>query len=392
MRIALLGAPGSGKGMQAESLAVRYRVPRISTGDLLRAAAADDDKLDAETSAAVLAGQPVADEVVLALLDERLRARDSKRGYIIDGFPGNIPQAQALDTLLGMLGRALQITIHVKVDDKTLVQRITGRMRCEQCGAVYNRQNAPPKVRGKCDNCDGKVVAASDDNAKTAAVRVREYQAETTPLLAYYKAQHKLRTVAAGGDVEEIQQKICDIVDLELRPLEVKTLETAAQTLEEGVNTVIAGGQISRITPPPENSAKRARTIKSAATKAASIRTSGAPSVKKKSAKKKTTGTKVSKKASKKVSKQVSKKAAKKPTAKTAVKKKSAKKKTAKKKTTAKKAASRKPAARPVAKKKATKKSGKKTTAKKSRTKKSTARRKTAGKKTAGKKKRDRGR
>ena len=388
MRIALLGAPGSGKGMQAESLAVRYRVPRISTGDLLRAAAADDDKLDEETRAAVAAGQPVADEVVLALLDERLRARDSKRGYIIDGFPGNIPQAQALDTLLGMLGRALQITIHVKVDDKTLVQRITGRMRCEQCGTAYNRRNAPPKVRGKCDNCDGKVVAASDDNAKTAAVRVEEYHAETTPLLAYYKAQHKLRTVAAAGDVEEIQQKICDIVDLELRPLEVKTLETAAQTLEEGVNTVIAGGQISRITSSPEGSAKRARAIKPAATKAASIRTSGATSVKKKSAKKKTTGTKISKK----VSKQVSKKAAKKPVAKTAVKKKSAKKKTAKKKTAAKKAASRKPAARPVAKKKATKKSGKKTTAKKSRTKKSTARRKTAGKKTAGKKKRDRGR
>ena len=387
MRIALLGAPGSGKGMQAESLAVRYRVPRISTGDLLRAAAADDDKLDEETLAAVAAGQPVADEVVLALLDERLRARDSKRGYIIDGFPGNIPQAQALDTLLGMLGRALQITIHVKVDDKTLVQRITGRMRCEQCGTAYNRRNAPPKVRGKCDNCDGKVVAASDDNAKTAAIRVGEYYAETTPLLAYYKAQHKLRTVAAAGDVEEIQQKICDIVDLELRPLEVKTLETAAQTLEEGVNTVIAGGQISRITSSPEGSAKRARAIKSAATKAASIRTSGATSVKKKSAKKKTTGTKVSKKASR----QVSKKAAKKPVAQTAVKKKLAKKKTAKKKTTAKKAASRKPAARPVAKKKATKKSGKKTTAKKSRTKKSTARRKTAGKKTAGKKKRVRG-
>ena len=378
MRIALLGAPGSGKGMQAESLAVRYRVPRISTGDLLRAAAADDDKLDEETRAAVAAGQPVADEVVLALLDERLRARDSKRGYIIDGFPGNIPQAQALDTLLGMLGRALQITIHVKVDDKTLVQRITGRMRCEQCGTAYNRRNAPPKVRGKCDNCDGKVVAASDDNAKTAAARVEEYYAETTPLLAYYKAQHKLRTVAAAGDVEEIQQKICDIVDLELRPLEVKTLETAAQTLEEGVNTVIAGGQISRITPSPESSAKRARAIKPAATKAASIRTSGATAVKKKSAKKKTTG------------KKVSKKAAKKPAAKTAVKKKLAKKKTAKKKTAAKKAASRKPAARPVAKKKATKKSGKKTTAKKSRTKKSTARRKTAGKKTAGKKTRPR--
>ena len=196
MRIALLGAPGSGKGMQAESLAVRYRVPRISTGDLLRAAAADDDKLDEETRAAVAAGQPVADEVVLALLDERLRARDSKRGYIIDGFPGNIPQAQALDTLLGMLGRALQITIHVKVDDKTLVQRITGRMRCEQCGAAYNRRNAPPKVRGKCDNCDGKVVAASDDNAKTAAVRVGEYLCRNDPAAGLLQGPAQ---VAHGG-------------------------------------------------------------------------------------------------------------------------------------------------------------------------------------------------
>lgn len=256
MRIAILGAPGSGKGTQAESLAARYRVPRISPGDLLREAVADDDKLAGETRKTVAAGKPVADKIVMTLLEERLRARDSKRGFIIDGFPGNIPQAQALDTLLGMLGRALQITIYVKVDDETLVQRITGRMRCDQCGAVYNRRYAPPKVRGRCDNCDGKVVSANRGNAKTAAARVGKYHEETTPLLAYYKAQHKLRTVAAAGDVEEIQQKICDIVDLEIRPLEIKTLETAAQTLDEEVSTIIAGGQISRITSPPEGPAK----------------------------------------------------------------------------------------------------------------------------------------
>lgn len=255
MRIAILGAPDSGKETQAILLATRYRVPRISADDLLRKAAAVDGKLDEKTRAQVAAGEPVADEVSLTLLEERLRARDSKRGYIIDGFPANIPQAQALDALLGMLGRGLQISVHIKVDDETLVRSITGRLQCAECDALYNRHHAKPVVRGKCDNCGGKVVSngRSRGSSKAATTSIQKYHQQATPLLAYYKAQHKLRTVVADVEVEEIWQKICDIVDLEIHPLEVKTLETAAQSHDEEINTVIAGGQISRITAPPED-------------------------------------------------------------------------------------------------------------------------------------------
>ena len=284
MRIAILGAPGSDKGTQAKSLAERYRVPHISVDDLLhqanqanqaheaheahQAAAA---KTDGQTEPAAKDPEPVTDDTVMALLEERLRARDSKRGFVIDGFPVNIPRAQALDTLLGMLGRGLQIAVHVKVDDETLVRRIVGRMQCGQCGALYNRHYAPSKVRGKCDHCDGKVVSANIGNARAAASKVAKYHETTTPLLAYYKAQHKLRTVTAAGDDGEIRQKICDIVDLEIRPLEVNTLETAAQTLEEEVGIVIAGGQINRIAPAPapENPAKNPRPHKTTDQKAA---------------------------------------------------------------------------------------------------------------------------
>ena len=281
MRIAILGAPSSGKATQAKLLAVRYRVPRISVGGLLRAAAAvDDKKLDNKTQEAVAAGQPVASDVVMALLEERLRARDSKRGFIIDDFPGDIPQAQALDALLGIHGGALQIVTHIKVDDDTLVRRIAERQECSQCGAVYSRRASPPKTRGECDKCDGKVVSGTRSNTRIARKKVKEYHQQTAPLFAYYKAQHKLRTVVAVGEVADIEQKICDIVDLEIRPLEITPLETAAQTHAEEINTVIAGGQISRITSASETAAKSAHTIVEVAQKTASKPASKAASKK----------------------------------------------------------------------------------------------------------------
>lgn len=357
MRIAILGAPGSGKGTQAELLATRYRVPRISVGGLLRAAAADDDKLDGKTREAVAAGKPVADETVLGLLGARLRARDSKRGFIIDAFPGNIPQAQALDALLGMLGWALQISVHIKADDETLVRSITGRLRCGQCGAVYNRHSSPPQSRGKCDNCGGGVVSGGRGNAKAAARRVGEYHELTAPLLAYYKAQHKLRTVVADGDAEQTRQKICDIVDLEIRPLEIQTLKTAAQTHHEEISTVIAGGQISRIASAPEATAKSGRTTTVSGAKAPPARTTGAAIVKKK-----TTGKKVAKKTTKKTP------------AKTAVKKKTPAKRPAVK------ASAKKTAKKPAPTKNRSRKTGKKSTTR-NPAKKKTAKRKTAKKK-----------
>ena len=130
MRIAILGGPGSGKGTQAKLLSERYRVPQISTGDLLREAVKSDKKLGKDVKAAMDAGNLVDDEIVLQLLEERLRRKDTKRGFIIDGYPRNIPQAQALDALLGMLGKSLQISINMDVDDEVMSKRITGRTNC----------------------------------------------------------------------------------------------------------------------------------------------------------------------------------------------------------------------------------------------------------------------
>ena len=247
MRVAILGGPGSGKGTQAKILAERYRVPQISTGDLLREALKNNEILNEETKRAMAEGRLVDDQVVLKLLEERLRKRDTKRGFIIDGYPRNIPQAQALDTLLGMLDKTLQIAINIDVDDDALVKRIVGRMGCDHCGAIYNKYFSPPNVKNKCDRCGGVLASRVDDTAKTARVRIGVYHEETMPLITYYRAQHKLRTMPGLGEVDEIHQKLCDVVDLEIRPLEIKTLETAADTNDEMDSTIIAGGQINRV-------------------------------------------------------------------------------------------------------------------------------------------------
>ncbi|MGR3985242.1 MAG: nucleoside monophosphate kinase [Gammaproteobacteria bacterium] len=256
MRIAILGAPGSGKGMQAKLLSAEHRAAHISANELLRAADAAG-KLGRADRAALADGR-IEGELIMRLLEERLLERDTRRGIIISGFPRNIPQAQELDTLLG--ARALQIALHISASDEQLARRLAGRLICGTCGATYNREYAPPQKRGKCDECGGKVAVERRGGIKTAAARIAAYNAEVAPLIAYYKAQHKLRTVAADGGPEEIRQKISDIVDLEIRPLQIKTLETAAEsdTFDEEINTVIAGGQISRIAPHADSPAKKA--------------------------------------------------------------------------------------------------------------------------------------
>ncbi len=249
MRIALLGAPGSGKGTQAKLLADRYRVPKISTGNLLRDAIAANKQLHKSVKEDMDAGRLVADAVVLKLLEDRLRKKDTKRGFIIDGYPRSIPQAQALDALLGLLGKTLQVAVNISVEDDVLVKRITGRIGCESCGEIYNKYFSTPEVRNKCDVCGGKLVSKSDDTEKTVSMRISVYHENTAPLITYYRAQHKLRNMPAKGNISEIHEKISDIVDIEIRPLEIKTLETAAESIDEEESTIIAGGKINRIAP-----------------------------------------------------------------------------------------------------------------------------------------------
>ena len=294
MRIAILGGPGSGKGTQAKLLSERYRVPQISTGDLLRDAVKSDQGLGAQVKELMDNGQLVSDSIVSKLLEDRLINKDTRRGFIVDGYPRSIPQAQTLDTLLGMLGKPLQIAINIDVDDDILVQRITGRSSCADCGAIYNEYFFPPKVANKCDKCGGgRFESRDDDTVETATMRLEVYHLETAPLITYYRAQHKLRTMTGTGDIHQIHQKLCDIIDLEIRPLQIKTLEVATDTSDEEESTIIAGGKVNRIKVPAKKKLpgevpllKKTATGKPVTKKTASKKTSRRPAAKKAPAKK----------------------------------------------------------------------------------------------------------
>lgn len=213
MRIVLLGAPGSGKGTQGKLLEERYRIPQISTGDLLRAAVAAGTPLGRMAKAAMDAGQLVSDEVVLGMIRERLAERDTHNGFILDGFPRNIPQAQALDQLLAEIGKPLEMTLLIDVDFDALMQRLTGRRTCGSCGWACNVYLSPPRVDGICDMCGGNLHHRADDNEETIGNRLRVYESQTAPLIEYYRGQDKLRTVQGVGDIRDIFTAVTKIVD-----------------------------------------------------------------------------------------------------------------------------------------------------------------------------------
>ena len=219
MRIVLLGAPGSGKGTQAKLLVDKYKIPHISTGDILRAAVTAGTDLGKKAKAVMDSGQLVSDEIVLGLIQERLGQADAKNGFVMDGFPRNIPQAQALDAMLARLGRPLQLAVLVDVGSDVLMKRIAGRRTCAKCGAMYNIYFSPSKTAGKCDKCGGSLQHRSDDNESTVKSRLEVYQKQTQPLVAYYKAQGKLRTVKGMGSINEIFKNLSDIVEAQIRPL-----------------------------------------------------------------------------------------------------------------------------------------------------------------------------
>ncbi len=345
MRIVLLGAPGSGKGTQAKMMAQKYKVPQISTGDILRAAVAEKTEIGKKVSAIMEAGELVSDDIVIDAVTDRLRANESRRGFVLDGFPRNIPQAQELDTRLGWLGRPLQLVLQFALDNEIVIKRVTGRLSCGECGAIYNRFFSRPNRSGVCDKCGSKQLShRTDDNEKTVRARLQTYDQDTAPLSAYYKAQHKLRTIQASGEVEQIFSVICEVVDIEIRPLEKKVIAPKSAR--------------------PQVVATKPATSKKAAEKptAATVRKAT-----KKVAKKPEANKPVAKKVAKKIAKKAASKVAKKPAAKKAVAKKVAKKPAAKKavaKKTAKKVA-KKAVAKKVVKKPAAKKAVAKKTAKK---------------------------
>jgi adenylate kinase len=230
MRIVLLGAPGSGKGTQSKLLIEKYKIPQISTGDLLRAAVAAGTELGKKAKSAMDAGQLVSDDVVLGMIQERLSKPDARAGFILDGFPRNIPQAQALDAMLARMGQPLQLALLVDVDTEVLMKRLTGRRTCSNgaCGAIYNIYFSPPKTPGKCDKCGSTLSHRSDDNEATVRNRLQVYEQQTAPLVSYYKAQGKLRTVRGVGSVTEIFKNVSDIIEVQMRPLAAAMSAAAA--------------------------------------------------------------------------------------------------------------------------------------------------------------------
>ncbi len=204
MRLVLLGAPGSGKGTQAKRLIEHLNIPQISTGDLLRAAVEAQTPLGRQAKTIMDAGQLVPNDLVFGLIRERLNSPDTHTGFILDGFPRNIEQAKELDLLLNNLHIPIQKAILLDVDFDVLMQRLTGRLTCEDCSAVFNIFSNPPALEEECNKCGGKLLHRSDDNEDTIRKRLHVYETHTQPVAEYYAEQGKLSKVTGTGDISSI--------------------------------------------------------------------------------------------------------------------------------------------------------------------------------------------
>ena len=214
MILVLLGPPGAGKGTQANLLTKQRSLVQLSTGDMLRAAVAAGTALGRKAGAIMERGELVPDDLVIGLIAERLDQGDAGEGYILDGFPRTIAQAEALDHLLAERGKTLDRVIEIKVDDDALVERITGRFACAHCGEGYHDLYKMPKVPGVCDRCGGtNFVRRKDDNEEVVRARLKAYHAQTEPLIGYYKKQGKLRGVDGMADITLVQKAIHQALD-----------------------------------------------------------------------------------------------------------------------------------------------------------------------------------
>jgi len=209
MRLVLLGPPGAGKGTQAERIRDRYGLAHLSTGDMLREAVAAGTEIGREAKSIMDAGQLVPDELIIRLVEARISEPDCAKGFLLDGFPRTLAQAEALDRLLAERGARLDAVIEFAVDDEALVERISGRFSCKKCGALYHDRFKPTKVPGVCDVCGGtEFVRRPDDNPETVRARLRAYHEQTAPLLPYYRARGLLITVDAMADIDAVTEEI----------------------------------------------------------------------------------------------------------------------------------------------------------------------------------------
>lgn len=214
MNLVLLGPPGGGKGTQAKRLQDKYGLVQLSTGDMLRAAVASGSDVGKKAKAVMDAGQLVSDEIVIAIIDERLDHPDVAKGAIFDGFPRTVAQAEALDAMMAHKGKKLDFAIEIRVPDDFIVERITGRYTCGKCGAGYHDKFQQPKVAGQCDSCgSSEFVRRPDDNVETVNKRLEAYHAQTAPLLPYYDKKGSLKLVDGTRDISDVTLELELILD-----------------------------------------------------------------------------------------------------------------------------------------------------------------------------------
>ncbi len=212
MKIILMGPPGAGKGTQAEKLVELYQIPHISTGDMFRKAQKDGTELGLKAKSYMEQGQLVPDEVTVGIVKERLAEDDCKNGFLLDGFPRTVQQADALDGILKELGMALDRVINIEVDKGLLVDRLTGRRVCRSCGATFHVINKAPKVEGVCDKCGGELYQRNDDKVETVSNRLDVYAAQTAPLIEYYQSKDIMSSVDGSKSMEDVLANIRSVL------------------------------------------------------------------------------------------------------------------------------------------------------------------------------------
>ena len=209
-RVVLLGPPGAGKGTQAKLLQDLYGAVQISTGDILRKAVADQTPLGQQAEGFIKSGALVPDSVIVNLVGERLKEPDCAKGFLLDGFPRTIPQAESLDEMLRQAGQNLNCVLSVQVPEAVIVERLAGRRTCRQCGAMCHVVFNPPKVAGVCDRCGGELYQRDDDKEQTIANRLEVYEKQTAPLVDYYRERGLLRSIDGVGEIDEIRARVIE--------------------------------------------------------------------------------------------------------------------------------------------------------------------------------------